>query len=482
MISRLIHRPLFAVAAMALVYFVITTIITLLMHNSFHTYAFDLGAFSQSLKYTLQGKMLWHPSVGGSELAHHFSPVLFFLVPFYWIFPHAQTLLVIQALVLGVSGYLVYLLVREYQFSHRTGLLIEALFFINPLVWGVALFDFHPVALAIPALLVMFLGLKRQKPLLFAAGLFFALISREDVIITLAIFGLVLLIATWWKTKKLDRYGLVLLGSAIVTYGIAVGVSAFYSQGESPRILSYFSSRYTYIGPSQGNFVLNTLKTFFSSGSIFLLCGYLVPLGFLPLLSLSWSIPGLFILLSGMLSTSIGQHDQLMQYTAPAIPFLFMAFIVALTRLDKDKQVRSALERTGGRVRVYALVLLVIAAVSMISVGRIEYARLPDAHDAALNRVLSAIPDGVSVTASNDILPHLCARTNVYLPRLQDPGTGILHGIWGYPEKETQYVVVDFVHKQDYIGGYWEDFIKGKIEDKYQLILDIDGAQLYRLR
>jgi uncharacterized membrane protein len=481
MVSKMLHRPLFMVGVIALIYVCVTVFITLLIHNSFNTYAFDLGAFTQTLKYTLEGKMLWHPSVGGSELSQHFSPVLFFLVPFYWLFPHAQTLLIAQAVILGFSGYLVYLLAREYGFSHRTGLLVEALFFINPLVWGVALFDFHPVAFAVPGLLAMFLGMKQRKAWLFGVGLFVALISREDAVITAGIMGAVLLAAAWWKQRRLDRYGAILLVSAVLTYGVAVGVSALNSHGDSPRILSYLTNRYTYVDGSKDSFFFSLLKTFFSSGSLFLVCGYLVPLGFLPLLSY-WSIPGLFILLSGMLSTSIGQHDQLMQYTAPAIPYLFVAFIAGLKRLEGDPQVNAFLARAGGRMRGYAVALIVIAAISMVSVGRIDNAQFPDSHDVALEKVLAAVPDGAVVTASNQVFPHICSRTETYLPHLQDRATGILHGIWGYPEKETEYVVVDRYHRQDYIGGYWEDAARKTIDIKYDLILQVESARLYRLK
>ncbi len=118
----------------------------------------------------------------------------------------------------------------------------------------------------------------------------------------------------------------------------------------------------------------------------------------------------------------------------------------------------------------------------MISVGRIEYAAFPSSHDNAINQLLKNVPDGTSVTANNEIFSHLCSHTDVYLPHWLDPSTGIIHGIWGFPEKETEYVVVDDMHKQDYIGGWWEDSVKNKLPGKYDLILNIDGANLYRLR
>ena len=481
-LRNLVSTPGSAAITLALAYTAITIYITLLLHNSYHTYAFDLGAFTQTLKYTLQGKILWHPSIGVSELAHHFSPILLLLVPVYWLFPYAQTLLVVQGITLGFSGYLVYVLARELKYSHKVGLIIEALFFVNPLVWGVALFDFHPVVFAIPALLVMFLGLKRQNWVLFGCGLFLALISREDAIVAIGAFGVTLLIYNYVKTRKVDRISLVLIASAVVAAAMTLAVSAATSTGQSPIILSYFTNRYEYVDQSLWQTFLAVLQTIFSSGTLFLFCAYLVPLGCLPLLALQWSIPGLVIMLSSVLSTRVEQHAQLHQYPAAAIPFLFMAFMVALPRLKEDPLVRYLMKQTQGRIQGYSLVLLIIASASIISMGRIRDVRLENKHEKAIDRVIAAIPDGVTVTANNYILPHLCARTDTYMPEFLDTGTGIINGDWGYPYRETEYVVVDSMLKQECVNGYWEDAIIKQITQKYEPVLSIDGAILYKLR
>ncbi len=97
-----------------------------LLHASYHTYAFDLGLFAQSLQSTLEGHLLYHTMGGLSHLAYHFSPILLALVPAYWVVPRCETLLVIQAVALGSAGYLVFALSRsralEYTDWCRVGL------------------------------------------------------------------------------------------------------------------------------------------------------------------------------------------------------------------------------------------------------------------------------------------------------------------------------------------------------------------------
>ncbi len=482
-LRRLIPTPDIEAVIIALIYVGITLYISIhLLHDSYNTYCFDLGAFMQDLKYTLQGKLLWCPSLATSDLAHHFSPVLLLLVPIYWIFPYAQTLLVVQGLVLGLSGYLVYSLAREYKLSRRASLAVETLFFFNPLVWGIALFDFHPIVFAIPGLICFFFGLKRKNWILFTFGLFITYISREDATITVGIYGAVLLAYNYWKNRKIDRTALIIFASALAAYGIAVGASAATSGGGMPIILSYFTNRYSYVDQPLTQGAISLFATVFSSGTLLLIYGFLFSLGLLPLLSLQSTIPALFILLTGIISTNPGQHNNLLQYTAPAIPFLFLAFIEALPLLEKDQLVRYTVKKTEGRVQLYALVLLLLLSFKIISTGRLETAVLPDWHDVAINQVLSKIPNDTSVSTSNTIFPHICARTDTYLFGWDGdeiaPLAAITNGEWGYPYKETEYIVFDSKEVPPAASS------KSSINDivkNYVLITKIDGVYLYKL-
>jgi len=480
LISKWAKKPLFWAITIALVFAGVMIFITVhLMHDSYQTYGFDLGVFTQDLKYTLQGKLLYSPA-GEAQLAHHFSPVLLILVPVYWLFPHAQTLLVVQGLILAFSGYLIYVLAEEYKFSPRASLILEGLFFLNPLVWGVALFDFHEVVFAIPALLIMLLGIKRKQWVLFGLGLFIALISKEDVILALGIFGAILLIFDYWQHRKVEKTSVIIFCSAILAYGLAIVVSHFSSAGESPRMLSYFTNRYAYVGLPLSEGVPQALKTIFSMNSLFLLGAYLAPLAFLPLLSPKLVIPALAIMLSGILSTNTNQHTMLMQYPAPAIPFLFVAFMEVLPKIQENQQVQSFIKRTHNRAATYSTIFIVLISLTIISEGRIQLVAFPDSHDADINQVISLIPDNATVTASNTIFPHLCDREDTYMFAWQGKSIavagGITKGDWGHPDKETEYVIID---SSEPIANQTN---KKLLVNKYNVIIDIDGVSLYQLK
>jgi len=472
--------PVFWAIAIALVYAAAMMFITIhLLHDSFHSTAFDLGVFTQEFKNTLQGKILYSPAIGGSQFVPHFSPVLFLLVPIYWIFPHAQMLLVVQSLLLAFGGYMIYVIARDYNFSPRGSLILEGLYFLNPLLWGVALFDFHTESFVIPALLVMFLGLRRKNWLFFSLGLLFILASKEDVVLTLGIFGFILIIFDYWQHKKVRKTSIIIFISAILTYGMGVLVSRLALAGEPVRMLSYLSNRYEYVGKPLSVAIPMVTSTIFSSGSLFLIGAYLAPFAALPLLSPEWVIPGLIVLLSGILSTNPGQHSELMQYPAAALPFLFMAFIEALPKIQLNKQIKLFMKRTNNRAFVYSIVFLVIISWLIISDGRIQIASLPDEHDAAINQVIALVPDNVTVTASNEIFPHLCSRTDVYLNategKLIAPGAGITKTDWGFPDKNTEYVIIDTRVDKSFVINTLV------VSGGYVLLTTIDGVRLYRV-
>jgi uncharacterized membrane protein len=474
-----VKTPLFWAVAGALVYAAVMMYITIhLLHDSYHSSAFDLGVFTEELKYSLQGKILYSPAIGGSQFAPHFSPVLLLLVPIYWLFPHAQMLLVVQALLLAFSGYIIYVIAREYNYSHKTSLIIEGLFFINPLVWGVALFDFHEVVFAIPALLVIFLGLKRKNWIFFGLGLLFALASKEDAVVALGVFGAVLIVFDYWQHKKVEKTSIIIFLSAILTYGLGVAVSHLASGGEHTRLLSYFTSRYAYVGLPLSQAIPMAVKTIFSMSSLFLIGAYLAPLAFLPLLSPKLVTPALFVLLTGILSTNTNQHDMLMQYPAAAIPFLFIAFMEVLPKIQANHEIQSYVKKSNNRAVAYSVIFLVIISFGIITEGRITIASFPDKHDQAINQIIALIPDKATVTTSNMIFPHLCTRTEIYMDgiegELMAPSGGITNAVWGYPEKDTEYVVVDILSNRTYSVYVLEH------STKYSLIKGVDGVLLFK--
>jgi len=481
-LGRLIRNPTFQALALPAIYIIVASAIALLMHYSYRTYALDLGAHLQMQQSTLDGHMLYNTPEGMSHFGYRFAPILLLLTPIFWLAPHAETLLIVQSIALGASGYLVYKLARIQQLSHRTALFVEVLFLLSPLVWGVNFFDFHSSAFAVPTLLIMLIGLVQKRWKLFAIGLILSLMTRDDVIMALAVFGLVMLIAQYVKNREVDKAYLAIFASSIAMFGIAVVVAQAASGMDVPPMLMYASLRYPYINEPFGQMILGALGTFFSGGSMFLFLAYFAPLGFLPLFSPLWAAPAIFILAITMLCPKLSQHWLgLAQYPAPAIPFLFMALIITLTQMREKG--RYPFLRKAWK---FLPIVMIVAALVMNSLPNTmlrQHAALPGPHEGAINRIIALIPDGASVTAPNHVFPHLCLRTVTYMPHWpEETAPNRLYGDFGVPDRETDYVVIDWQQKQNYPGGgYWEDAIASYLADKYGLMAHIDDVSLYKL-
>jgi len=484
-IGRRAPSPRAGAALLAVALCVVSAFISIhLIHDSYGSNAFDLGLFAQSLKSTLEGRLLYHTIGGLSHLAYHFSPVLLLLVPVYALFPHCETLLIVQSLAMGASAYLVFDLARAHGLSDSRSLFLELLFAVNPMVWGVLLFDFHPVVFCVPALLLAFLGAARTSRWLFWTGICLALITKEDVIMAVGVFGFVTLAVTYPRRRQFDRTAFWVWMIAMLAFSIAVIVSMLTSEGDSPRILSYAYVRFRLLQPTGladiPGAVLALAVWLLSSQAVYLAFLYLAPFGFVPLLGLDTSAPALLIWAMNALSVCPAQNHLLRQSAVAALPFLIESVIVVLASARQHADLDRLFRRYWRWLVVWTLVVSVVLVFSPS--GRANAAKLPGPHEAAIDRVLAQIPDGATVTANNTIFPHVCTRTTAYIGEFWDPFTPVeAHAEWGFPDRDTDYVVIDRVYVQNGLGGTWEDAARAALPGRYVLVYEDDGVELYWL-
>ena len=115
--GRLDRVEPYVVAALALGYFLVYSVLCVLRHLTFHSFGSDLGLFDQVFWNTTQGRLfestmsLAQPQPH-SYLGDHFSPVYLLLLPVYALIPRPETLVVIQTLFLALGVWPIYLLAR----------------------------------------------------------------------------------------------------------------------------------------------------------------------------------------------------------------------------------------------------------------------------------------------------------------------------------------------------------------------------------
>jgi uncharacterized membrane protein len=385
-----------------------------LRHRSFETGRFDLGNMVQAVWSTAHGHPLRVTTLTGEQafrLGAHVDPVLMLFAPLWWVWPSPDLLLVAQAVAIALGALPVYWLARKHLGSQRAGLGFVLAYLLYPPTTWLALNEFHPGGLAMPALLFAFWYLDEDRLAPFAAFALLAAICREDVPLVLAGFGV------WYALARGRRaVGAAIAATGVTWTAIAVGiVIPHFGAGQNT-----FSGRY-----SEARAALHDppalLRLTFDHGGVHYLLDLLLPLAGLCLLApvVLAAVPALLLNLLSATPTQTSIH---FHYTAAEIPPLIAAAVLGGARLRGRWPLPVA---TIALVAALAgnYVLGAIPVWSELPGGETLQARaaVVTAHDRVAARALTLIPPDAVVSATNSLGAHLSARRRVLsFPFIQD--------------------------------------------------------------
>ena len=205
-----------AIATLAIGYYIlIVSGQTILTHHRLSTATSDLGEFNNLFFNAYSGNPFRAPAIEGdlenwSALKVHAEFILYALLPFYALNPGPETLLVIQTVVVALTGFAVFALASK-RFGSWGGLVFCLTFLMWPAVQQPNFYDFHfnPVGMFFVMWTLVFLdryldrhaiasstqlGNSASKRVGYALVACFvcALTSREDVAFGLAVLGVLL--------------------------------------------------------------------------------------------------------------------------------------------------------------------------------------------------------------------------------------------------------------------------------------------------
>ena len=341
-------------------------------------------------------------------LAHHFSPILLFIAPLYALWPHPETLLVVQTAALALAVIAFYRIGRRLG-GEATGLALAAAYWLYPAAHYVNLFDFHEIGLAVPLLAFALDGFLADRLRRGAAFVGLALLTREEVAIVTAGLGL------WLFLRGRRGWGLGLMAVGVGWAALTIGWLAP-ALGGTGRY--YYLRRYEWLGGSPAEIAATVLtRPDYVLGGLLtrerldFLLRLLLPLGLLPLLGpelLVLSLPSFGYLL---LSNYREQYELANQYSAVVIPWLVGAAGAGAARLFSGRV---------GRGPVLGLLLgASLGAYLAYDPGPLGGRFQPEQfvvgpHVEAGREVLGLIPPGAAVSAQSDLVPHLANREHIY--------------------------------------------------------------------
>lgn len=446
-------------------------------HHALNSRTTDLGYYDNIFYQSLHGHFLgcswiragWHGSA-------HFDPILVVLSPLYMIYPHAELLLVLQAVWLGAGVVPVYLLARAKGVSRMGGLALAIAYALFPALHGANMYEFHSLSLLATVMLwlVYFAETERWKG--YWLVIIPALLTREDVSLLLCCWSLYLLMC---GRRDAARMGVLTILVSLVYFVVVkrflMTSSDILSGGKDSYGFAYY---YEDLIPNH-NGVPGMLLSILANPSFALKTITLEPkleyvlLLFLPMLFLPFvARPGRVALIYGLLFTLLATRSAVyqihFQYSCILIPFVFALTPLALARIRETSFAWGS--GVDGRRLARALIPGCLVATLIISwkfgaiwenrsfhggFGPIARSLTPeqDALYSWIREQADKIPISARVGATNRVGPHISNRMNAFF----------------WPERtDVDWVFID------------EAELKSNEQDKSRKLLDRDFKEVAR--
>ncbi|TRW45974.1 DUF2079 domain-containing protein [Georgenia yuyongxinii] len=436
--------------------------------------SWDLGIFTQLAKaYAhLEAPIVPIKGEGFNLLGDHFHPLLVLLGPVYRLFPSGLGLLILQAVLFGLSVVPVTSVARELLGRGR-GTALGVAYGLSWGLQGAVAAQFHEIAFAVPLLafaLAAFLRGRWWACALWAAPLVFV---KEDLGLTVAALGLVMVWRGWrgWRSAH-DGGPLLPALRGDRQAGIGAGLTVWGVAWSALAILVLLPAlnpggRWDYVdrlAAQEERSVLQALLDAFVPGEKYVtvlllvaaagIVGMRSPLVWLWVPTLAWRFLG----------TVEYYWGWQWHYSAILMPVAAAAIVDAVAR---HPRVRSGTASLGVAVALTTTVLM-LPVLPLARLVQPQTWELADRHDAAMAAV-DAVPRGATVEADIYLMAYLVPRARVYWAGNTNPA--------------PQYVQLDTLRRT------WPDhditdaasFAEGRHPGTdYDLVLDADGYQVAR--
>lgn len=451
----------------ALIYSVVYSVLSILRHNTFHSYTFDLGILTQTIWNTAHGR-LFETSIGrarnvelvGSYLGNHVRPILLLVAPLYRLWPDPRMLLVLQSVALGAAAVPLYWVARRCIDNRIAEIVLVVCYLMYPALGYANLFDFHPLVLSIPLLFLAYWAKLEGRRAVFWIAVLLALFTKEEMAVPIAAWGavhLLLALCAKWRRRPVGPLayrgtwtglGLALVGGIWAVLCIGVIIPHF-NDAQPYRFLLLWQQLASMwrAWPAAG-------ATIQVTGSGQTLQAFLIhltaPLGYSFLLgpgALCVSLPSLAYLLTG---SREALHTVGYQYPAVLIPWLFLATVEGLAYLKRASSASTPRSRLRAVIYNSAIACMALGTVAILSLPRLKSPHNPIstyAIDGAFSteyyhkqavEALQMIPPAAGVASINRFGSHLSQR-RVLLPLEYPPPLRLDH------LQEADYVLLDMV-------------------------------------
>jgi uncharacterized membrane protein len=417
----LVHVP---VAVLIGLYILRFSLLSVQVHDGYGTPGYDMGIFDQGIWLLSRFHAPFVTVMGRNLFGDHTSFILLLAVPLYWVWPHAQALLVLQTCLLAAAAVPIYLLARRRTGSALIATALAAAYLLNPALQNGNLEQFHPEAFLVLSVSLAIYAAVESKPVLLGVAVAASLLVKEDTAL------LMIPLAIWVYFRRDKVWGLKIGIAAVAWTVVAYEVVIASLLGTT----SFYADRIPFGG--FGGLVTTPVahpvrfwRYFRSQGRLFYLWQMTAAFGFGYVVAPEVAAIALLAIGENVLSLFPYMHQILYHYSMPIVPVLALGTVFAVASL-----------RAGLRRYLAATVVVVAAFVSCTLWGLAPFSRNTYPHWGpnspqvlAINSVLRQVPPDAVVSAYYPYVAHLDHRTRIY----QWP-TPFAAQYWGLYRQEGQ--------------------------------------------
>lgn len=493
-IQKLLNRNRydFLVAVAIVVYAIVFSSYMVGKNYGFGTFAWDLGIFNQSFYTTIfKGRFFYYTcelyvNLSGTYFASKFSPILFFVLPFYAISPSIDTLLILKSAVLALGAVPLYLLSKEMIGSKKAGFVMALAYLLSPGLQSSNAFDFQQ-QIFIPLMIFSsyYFMIKKRWKLYFLFALLSLMIEEHVAVILFLIAFFELLTTNRLKTvvKQIKRFQLprpntlssVLLGTMVLSAsGYFISRLARSVYPISPTFVDLFraTSNYSVLGFTNDILSLPTYilmhpqRTYDALAFDFQLKFLFLIFLFAPLAFVSFrsklSLAVAILLVPFLLSNYAPYYTLGAHYPLYFLPLVFLAAVEGLSSIIKERKPNSTISSKGLTSYFKIIIitsLIIIVAVSPLSPlsqaftksGIIDYSQpySDSNYVKTLHNIIDIIPQNASILTQNNLFPQFSNRINAYVvPVVQttsDSESGAIKSYILQELNESDYVLLDSI-------------------------------------
>jgi uncharacterized membrane protein len=424
---------------------------------AYSMHALDMGNMGQAAWNTIHGHLFaftnmrlpynieaWRTT---TRLSFHVEALFPVISLAYVVYPHPESLLVLQTVAIALGAVPAYLLARDVLRSTGLALVFALAYLLYPTVEALNLYEFHPVSLATPLLLFAFLFAYRHQYVPFLLCSASAMGTKEEIGLVVGMFGLYIAFV-----QKERRIGLL---TFVVGFGwslfAALVIEKYFRQLGT---VTYMASRYGYLcggadatgqvhchgfhGPIHT--VLHDpgaiLKAVFVWPKVGYLRYLLAPVGYTALLA-----PLALLLAAPTLALNLLSQDFHM-YSGVGDNSAEIAAVVVIAGILGTARLRGWLARriAPGQASLVVGVYIVASALwnqhvnGFTPLGAAYSVPARTAHQHLADRFVDMIPASAAVSTQDQLDPHLSSRRYLYL--FEDVGTDP-------PLRPADYILLD---------------------------------------